>query len=205
VDRTLPAHNEDYQSLSDQELLMLIALQRREALETLYERFSGAIYSMAAHMLRDRGAAEEVTQDTFFKVWTRASSFHPDRGKVTSWLFSIAHHRIIDEARRHRRRHQVQVYQDIETIHQQPDDSNDPVRYTMLQLQRGKIKDALVTLSKEQRDVVVLAYYGGLSHSEIAKRLEQPLGTVKTRMRLALKKLRGTLGPQSREWSEHGL
>ena len=88
---------------------------------------------------------------------------------------------------------------------QQTDESGDPSKYAMAQLRRSDIKEALTVLRPEQREVVVLAYYGGLTHSEIAERLEQPLGTVKTRMRLALKKLRNTMSPQTREWVQHGL
>jgi RNA polymerase sigma-70 factor (ECF subfamily) len=196
---------DDVENLSDEELMRLISLRSMTALEALYDRYSGAVYSLAARMLRDTLAAEEVTQDAFFSVWRRASSYHPERGKVTAWLFSIGHHRIIDEVRRRRRRQQMQVNYDVELVDQPADDSNDPVRFAAVQMQRGTLDKALSTLRKEQREVVVLAYFGGLTHSEIASRLDQPLGTVKTRMRLALKKLREVLGPQAREWAEHGL
>lgn len=199
----LPVTKEDYAALSDQELLSLIVEQKREALEALYDRFSGAVFSLATHMLRDPGAAEEVTQDAFFKVWRRASSYRSDRGKVTAWLFSIAHHRVIDEVRRRKRREQTHVSQDVELLDRPADDSSDPARYAMLQMKRGELKEALNVLRPEQREIVLLAYYGGLTHSEIANRLQQPLGTVKTRMRLALKKLRVVLGPQAREWADN--
>ena len=201
---TLPESLEDYESLSDQELLGYIVQRRREALEVLYQRYSGAVYSLALHMLRDAGAAEEVAQDTFFNLWRRASSYRPDRGKVTAWLFSIGHHRVIDEFRRRKRREQSQVVYDVELI-RQTDDSGDPVQYAISQLRGSAIKEALTDLRPEQREVVVLAYYGGLTHSEIAERLEQPLGTVKTRMPLGLKKLRDIMGSQAREWAEYGL
>lgn len=116
----------DYRLLSDQDLLVHIERGKREALEVLYERYSGAVYSLAVHMLRDRGAAEEVAQDAFFNVWRRASSFRPERGKVTAWLFSIAHHRVIDEVRRRRRREQTQVFHDVDLINQPADDTGDP-------------------------------------------------------------------------------
>ena len=97
----------DAEKLSDEELLRLISLRSKVALEALYDRYSGAIYSLAVRMLRDTGAAEEVTQDAFFNVWRRASSYRRDRGKVAAWLFSIGHHRIIDEVRRRRRREEA--------------------------------------------------------------------------------------------------
>ncbi len=200
----VPASLEDYETLSDQELLKYVVHRRRQALEVLYQRYSSAVYSLALHMLRDAGAAEEVAQDTFFNVWRRASSYRPDRGKVTAWLFSIEHHRVIDEFRRRKRREQAQVVYDVDLI-RQTDDVGDPVQYAMSQLRQGVVKEALSGLRPEQREVVVLAYYGGLTHSEIAERLGQPLGTVKTRMRLGLKKLRTIMAPQAQEWAEYGL
>ena len=195
----------DYSSLSDQELLELIAQENREALSALYDRYAGAVYSLAVQILRDQGAAEEVVQDTFFNVWRRATTYKPDRGKVTAWLFSIGHHRGIDELRRRRRREEKLVYHDVDLSNQPADEVDDPARYAAVQMRRGKVKEMLSVLREEQRQVVMLAYYGGLTHSEIAARLDQPLGTVKTRMRLALKKLRETMGPQAHEWAEYEL
>ena len=191
---------EDCDALSDQELVLEIAESNRRALEELYARFSGPIYSLAVRMLRDPGAAEEVTQDTFFNVWKQAGSYKPERGKVTAWLFSICRHRVIDEIRRRKRREQTHVHQDVELADQPADDTNDPTRFANLRMQRGMLKEALSKLRAEQRVVIELAYFGGLTHSEIASRLGQPLGTVKTRMRLGLRKLREVVGPQAREW-----
>jgi len=179
--------------------MSLIEEQDREALEALYARYSGPVFSLAMQMLRDAGAAEEVTQDAFFNVWRRASSYRSDRGKVTAWLFSIAHHRVIDEVRRRKRREQAHSSQDVGLLSCLADDSGDPERFAIGRMRRSEIKEALSGLRPEQRDVVILAYYGGLTHSEIAKKLDQPLGTVKTRMRLALKKLRDLTGPQAQE------
>lgn len=194
-----------YATLSDVELLGQIALKNRDALEAFYEKYSGPVYSLAMQMLRDQGAAQEVTQDTFFKVWQKGSTYRPDRGKATAWLFSIAHHRVIDEVRRRKRHQEARSGRDVETVDHPSDESTDPTKYATLQMERGRLKDALSYLRPEQREVVVLAYYGGLTHSEIATKLEQPLGTVKTRMRLGLKKLREVLGTQDQEWAEYGL
>ncbi len=200
-----PSGLNDYTELTDQRLVQEIALGDRNALEELYRRFGNAVFSLSVHMLRDPGAAEEVTQDAFFKVWRRASSYRPDRGKVTAWLFSIAHHRVIDEVRKRRRRDQTLVLQDVGEIPQPVNETGDPAKHASQQSWRQEIGGALSTLRPEQREVVVLAYYGGFTHSEIAARLDQPLGTVKTRMRLALRKLREVMAPQSQEWKEHGL
>ena len=194
----------NYEEQDDRSLLVVIAERSIEALEALYGRYSGAVYSLAMRLLRDSGAAEEVTQDVFFNVWRRASSYREDRGSVRAWLFSIAHHRTIDELRRWRReRTQIQYGVDLSTM--PSDDGGDPMRYATAQFERSQLNDALHTLRPEQREVVFLAYFRGLTHSEISKHLGQPLGTVKTRMRLGLRKLREVLGPQIQESADHGL
>ena len=191
-----------YEERDNAELLALIVERDRDALEALYDRYGRAIYSLAVNMLRDSGAAEEVTQDAFFNVWRRAPSYHAQRGSVTAWLFSIAHNRTIDELRRRRREYEnVQPGVDLTN---RPSDSDDPVEYTSNVFERGEIEEALQTLRPEQRQVVVLAYFGGFTHSEIASKLDQPLGTVKTRMRLALKKLREVMDTRLRQ-ADHGL
>ena len=195
----------NYEELDDGQLLTSIAGNKREALEALYTRYSGPVYSLAMHLLRDPGAAEEVTQDTFFNVWRRGGSYKSQRGSVTAWLFSIAHHRTIDELRK-RRREQGRLQHGVD-LSNRPSESRagDPAEYTKAQYEGSQLKEALTTLRPEQREVVVLAYFGGFTHTEIARHLEQPLGTVKTRMRLAMKKLREVLGPQFRESADHGL
>ncbi len=191
---------------NDGQVLGLIADKDRGALECLYDRYSNTVYSLAMHMLRDSGAAEEVTQDVFFNVWRRAASYDSQRGSVTAWLFSIAHHRTIDELRR-RRREQTHVQPGVDLTNKPSENGSygDPLMYTSGQFDRGQIEVALFTLRPEQREIVMFAYFGGLTHSEIANRLGQPLGTVKTRMRLALKKLREVLGPRYKERAGYGL
>jgi len=157
------------------------------------------VYSLALHILRDPGAAEEATQDTFFNVWRRAESYRSGKGTVAAWLFSILHHRAVDEIRRRKRREQNQSDKDPMTLDNPADDTTDPVRYTSAQFDRVRIKGALQVLRPEQREIVELAYYGGLTHTEISDRLGQPLGTVKTRMRLALRRLREVIGPETLE------
>jgi RNA polymerase sigma-70 factor (ECF subfamily) len=192
------------QEPEDKRLLELIVQRDLDALGALYDRYSNRVYALAMQMLRDSGAAEEVVQDVFHNVWRRASSYHPDRGKVTSWLFSIGHHRTIDELRR-RRRDREHVQHGVDVANRPSDGRGDPVEYTTLRFEGVRIKEALNVLRTEQREIVMLAYYGGFTHSEIAARLDQPLGTVKTRMRLALKKLREVLGPKAQEDAGHGL
>jgi RNA polymerase sigma-70 factor (ECF subfamily) len=194
----------NWEGVDDEELLPLIVERRLDALEALYDKYSGGIFSLAMHMLRDTQIAEEVTQDVFLNVWRRGASYRSNRGKVTAWLFSIAHHKTIDELRR-RQRERGRVQQGVDLSNRPSDGRDDPVAYTTLQYESGKLKEAMKCLRPEQREVVMLAYFSGLTHSEIAARLGHPLGTVKTRMRLALRKLREVLGPQIRESADHGL
>ncbi len=189
-----------FDELEDEKLLQFIANGEQRALEALYDRYAGRIYSLAYHMLQEQGPAEEVAQDTFLNVWRRASSYRSKRGKVAPWLFSIGHHRIIDELRKRRRQESMVYVPDIEVVHRQEDESADPNEYAERRLWGIQLRKALETLKPELRSVVVLAYYRGMTQSEIAKNLNQPLGTVKTRTRLALKALRETLGPQARKW-----
>ena len=177
----------------------MIGARDRYALEELYARYSSPVYSLAMQMLGDSGAAEEVAQDAFFNVWRRSASYRTDRGKVSTWLFSIAHNRVIDEARKRKRHEGSQSTYDVQLLAEQADDAGDPAGFVLKQMRRSKIKEALSGLRPEQRDVVVFAYYGGLTQSEIAEKLNQPLGTVKTRMRLGLRALREVMGPQARE------
>ena len=195
----------DYEQAEDRQLIELISNRDREALEALYNRYGGPVYSLAMHMLRDVGASEEVAQDTFFNVWRRANSYKAPRGSVTSWLFSIAHNRTIDELRK-RKRHYNKLQHGVD-LSNRPTQSRegDPTEYAAAQAEGSRLKAALTTLRPEQREVVVLAYFGGMTHTEISKELDQPLGTVKTRMRLAMKKLRDVLGPQIQESAEHGV
>ncbi|MDA0769261.1 MAG: sigma-70 family RNA polymerase sigma factor [Chloroflexi bacterium] len=196
----------EHEEADDAQLISLIMEQSRPALETLYQRYSNTVYSLAMHMLRDAGKAEEVTQDAFFNVWRRAGSYSTSRGSVTAWLFSIAHNRTIDELRK-RRRGQTHVRHGVDLSNKAEEDNSggDPMRYATLQFDKSQLKDALFTLRPEQREIVILAYFGGLTHSEISQQLGQPLGTVKTRMRLALKKLRSVLGPQYLEQADIGM
>ena len=195
----------NYEEVEDKVLMECISKGDKSALESLYARYSRQVYSLSIHMLRDPTAAEEVTQDTFFNVWRRAGSYKSNRGKVSSWLFSVAHNRTIDELRK-RRREYNKVQYDVDLTNRPTESrADDPAEYASVQFEGARIKSALMTLRPEQRDVVTLAYFGGLTHSEISKELNQPLGTVKTRMRLAMKKLRKVLEPQIRESAEHGL
>jgi RNA polymerase sigma-70 factor (ECF subfamily) len=185
----------NYQEISDLELLDCISSKDRDALAELYDRYGRRVFALAARILNDPNSSEEVTQDVFLSVWRRGSSYSAHKGKFTTWLFSIAHNRTIDELRK-RRRDRNRQNDDIEDhLHiESPEIS--PLDSAVAQSEYAKVRDAMADLPVEQREVVELSYYRGLTQAEIAEKTGQPLGTVKTRMRLALKKLRNSLSSE---------
>lgn len=185
----------NYELAEDKDLISGIRDRDRMALEALHSRYSGAVYGLAMRMLRDAGAAEEVAQDTFFNIWRRAGSYAAPRGSVTAWLFGIARNRAIDELRKRRRA--ADRFQNGVDLANKPAETrdSDPAEYAAVMHESRRVREALDELRPEQRQVVALAYFAGMTHTQISKELGQPLGTVKTRMRLAIKKLRRALEP----------
>lgn len=178
----------------DQTLIAAISQGDSRALEQLYDRYSAVVCRMALRILKNQELAEDVVQEVFWRVWRRSGSFERERGRVAQWLFGVAHNLCIDELRRMRAR-PISVYEDVEhpLIQQLPDERIDVVGAAWRSEQRRVIVDALGQLPVAQRQAVELAYFGGLSHQEIAVRLNRPLGTIKTRVRLGLHKLRVVL------------
>ena len=185
----------NYQGLTDLELLEHISNQDRNALATLYERFGRRVFSLAVRILSDSVSAEEVTQDVFMSVWRRGATYVSKKGKFTTWLFSIAHNRTIDELRK-RRRDLSRTNDDIDDHLNLKSGDVSPADATVAQSEYAKIRAAMEDLPEEQKNVVELSYFKGLTQTEIAEKTGQPLGTVKTRMRLALKKLRKALSAE---------
>ena len=175
----------------DQTLLARVADGDSRALDTLYERYARVVYGVALRILGESELAEDVVQETFWRVWRRARTFQSGRGQVTAWIFGIAHNLSVDELRRQRSRPRP-VYDTEETpVLRDREDSRMDVVADALEHERGLlIGTALQQISAEQREAIELAYFGGLSQSEIAERLQSPIGTIKTRIRLGLRKLR---------------
>lgn len=175
---------------TDEELLQGIKHGNEDALAALYERYAGFVTAVAIRILGDRAIAEEVVQDTFLRCWQRAETFDAERGRVGAWLLSIARNRAIDVLRSRSsqaRRRESEFIPDTSP-------SSAPEMIDAIAM-RDVVARALKELSTEQRQVIELAYYGGLTQAEIARELGAPLGTVKTRARTALNKLRGSLRP----------
>lgn len=186
------ASSPDLARLADDVLIRLIAMRRQDALDTLYARYNRLVFGLALHMLRhDHAAAEEVTLDVFVSVWQHASTYRPDKAQVTTWLTSLARHRCIDRLRALRVRPEGYLT-DLAQLDQTATQDAAAMDAEWL-VQRERVQTALQDLPAEQRQVLFLAYYQGLSQSEMAAALGLPLGTVKTRIRLAMQKLRTLL------------
>ena len=182
--------------IADEQLLMRVSGGDAAALEQLYERYVRQCFGLALRMLGDPALCEEVVQEVFLKVWTKPSSFSSQKGKFASWLLSMVHHRCIDELRR-RSRTEVAL-EDPSTggiLSTEPDPGPQPLEQIWTRETQTAVRAALAQIPQNQRQVLELAYFMGLSHSQIAAKLDQPLGTVKTRIRLGMQSLRQLLEP----------
>jgi len=180
----------DLSHLDDGILLNLIAHAQEDALSELYDRYSTLIYSVAMNALSDQALAEEITQDVFVRVWERAGTYRNEQGSVATWLASIARNRAIDIFR-HNRARQINLNTSWEAAENLDSPASQNVEEEVDLAQRVQyVRWAVAQLPEEQRSALSLAYFQGLTHPEIAQKLGEPLGTVKTRIRLAMEKLR---------------
>ena len=183
----------DYESLDDHQLIRRVSQVDKDALEALYIRYQTPVYSLAMYMLKQPALAEEATQDIFLNIWLKASSFNSERGQPKSWIMSVAHHKIVDVIRSRRRTIVSTDPADYETLAQLPAGGASTEAQVEQTLDRERIMRALETIPESQREVIMLAYFEGYSQSGMAEKLDQPLGTIKTRVRLAMQKLRTAL------------
>ena len=172
---------------TDAALIDRIVQRDETALEALYDRYAGMLSSVLNRILRDGQAAEEILQDIFFQLWKNASQFDANRGSLAGWLMVIARNRAISQLRRHNPAAGEELLENTVAL---------PFSLESALAQRQmleKVKGAMGKLPKEQRAAVELAYFEGMTHSEIAERTGDPLGTVKTRLRTALETLKQVL------------
>lgn len=182
---------------SDEALMSLVAGGDSQALEQLYGRYARVAYGLAVKILSNAEQAEDVVQEAFWRVWNRAATFQAGNGQFAPWLFGIVRNLCIDEIRRRQSRPTaLQQDSDEQALLAVPDSQPDMDTLTWEAERRRLITSALAELPPDQRQVIELAYFGGLSQREIADKLNNPLGTVKTRVRLALGKLKGVLQHQ---------
>jgi RNA polymerase sigma-70 factor (ECF subfamily) len=183
---------QDLRSLADEDVMQLVRRGDAGAFEVIYERHSAAAFSLAYRMMGTRAGAEDVTQDAFLSLWRSGARYDRARGSVRTWVLGIVHHRAIDALRR-------------ATVHDRRRASDEGIEERFEARERtdveaarreeaGTVRGALSSLPADQSQVIELAYFGGFTHTEIADMLDAPVGTVKGRMRLGLKKMKAQLG-----------
>jgi RNA polymerase sigma-70 factor, ECF subfamily len=182
----------DLSLLADEDVMQLVRRGDARAFEVIYERHSAAAFSLAYRMMGTRSGAEDVTQDAFLSMWRSGARYDQARGSVRTWVLGIVHHRAIDALRR-------------ATVHDKRRAGDEGIEERFEARERtdveaarreeaGTVRNALRSLPADQSQVIELAYFGGFTHTEIADMLDAPVGTVKGRMRLGLKKMRSQLG-----------
>jgi RNA polymerase sigma-70 factor (ECF subfamily) len=174
----------------DAALLARIAAREEAAVEALYARYAGPLYSLAYQVTRAERFAQDVVQETFVAVWRDAARFDPSRGAVGPWLFSLARHKAIDLVRREQNVRKRTADVDLEFEEAAHDVHNE----AWLRIRGERVRAAIEELTPAQREALELAFFGGLTHVEVADQLGIPLGTAKTRIRSALLRLRDILG-----------
>lgn len=180
----------DYAKIDDERLIVLILQSQEQALAQLYDRYHRLIFSLALAIVNDRATAEEITLDVFMRVWQKAGTYRADQAKVSTWLTHIARHHAIDVLRRRAARVDEFALHWEDAGPNSESSAPDPQESVELSLRQERIQAALAKLPPEQREALHLAYFGGYTQSQIAEVLKQPLGTIKTRLRLAMQKLR---------------
>ena len=191
-----PPATGDLAQVSDEELVSLVASSDEQALGELYDRFGRVAYGLALRILRDEALAQDAVQEAFLGVWRSADRYLPERAKASTWILTLVHRRAVDLVRREDRRRGESL-----------DDAPEPIALSTVEgeatlgFQRRVVQEALKGLPAEQREALELAYYGGLTQSELAERLGQPLGTIKSRMFMGLSRLRDLLAQAGLEES----
>lgn len=182
------------QAITDEDLLLRVARGDQAAFGSLFDRFSGLVFGVVKRVVRDPSQSEEVAQEVLVEVWRTATRFDPGRGSAQTWILTMAHRRAIDRVRSEQasrdrtdrigQRDQVRAFDEV-------------AEEVELRFEHQQVRDALSALTDLQREAVELAYYGGYTYREVAELLDTPLGTIKTRMRDGLIRLRDAMGVAS--------
>jgi RNA polymerase sigma factor (sigma-70 family) len=188
MSKTPPAMPRAFAHLSDEAVVALVARSDEQALAELYDRFGRVAYGLALRILRDEALAEDAVQEAFLTAWRRADTFMPERAKASTWLLTLVHRRAVDLVRREERRRADPIETAADRVGDGPADDTVWLRY-----ERERVQAALRQLPDQQREALELAYYGGFTQSELAERLGQPVGTIKSRMFSGLGRLRDLL------------
>ena len=183
---------QDLRDLADEDLMHLVQRGQARAFEVLYERHASAAFSLAYRIVGTRNGAEDVSQEAFLSIWRSGARYDRSRGSVRTWVLGIVHHRAIDHLRR------ATVHDKRRASDEGMEERFEARERTDVEVARrdeaDTVRDAIGTLPSEQSQVIELAYFGGFTHTEISELLDAPVGTIKGRMRLGLKKMRQQLG-----------
>jgi RNA polymerase sigma-70 factor, ECF subfamily len=191
-ERALSYSGENGSNAEDAALIRRMVDADETALGALYDRWVRSLYSLVLHLLRDPDEAEDVVEETFWQAWRKAGSYEPSKGAVSTWLLTIGRRKALDRLRS-RKRNREEPMEAMSGFDDLPSGSPSPAAEAEGSELRESVRSALRELPGEQREVLELGYFSGLSQAEIAEKTGQPLGTVKTRMRLAIQKLREPL------------
>ena len=191
----MPVRARDLAHLSDEALVALVSRSDESALAELYDRIGGTAYGLAYRVLRDEALAEDAVQEAFLGLWRSAGSFVPERAKASTWILTLVHRRAVDVVRREQRRRT----EPLEAAPEPAEGSAEEAAW--LRLDRERVQAAVAQLPDQQREAIELAYYGGYTQSELADRLGQPVGTIKSRMFAGLARLRELLDDETERTS----
>lgn len=190
----------EHAHLSDEALVALVARYDDAALAELYDRYGRVAFGLALRVLRDHALAEDAVQDGFLAIWRSAARFLPERARARTWILTLVHRRAVDLVRREQRRPDAAFDDDVE----ERVGSGGSDEATWLSFERERIAGALAQLPDPQREALELAYFEGFTQSELAERLGEPLGTIKSRIFNGLGRLRDLLqeaAPEEEEWN----
>jgi RNA polymerase sigma-70 factor, ECF subfamily len=188
----------EHAHLSDEAVIALIARSDGSALAELYDRYGRIAYGLALRVMRDQALAEDAVQDAFLDVWRSAGRFRPERSKASTWILTLVHRRAVDLVRREERRR----FEPLEAAPEPSGEATDEIAW--LGLERARVREALRQLPDQQREALGLAYFDGYTQTELAERLGEPLGTIKSRMFNGLTRLREILSeavPEKDRWN----
>jgi RNA polymerase sigma-70 factor (ECF subfamily) len=188
--------NPEQAPISDAELLRRIAGGDEEAVASLYDHYKSILFSLILRILHSQSEAEDILQEVFLQVWKKAADFDEERGRPFTWLVTLARSRAIDRLRQLNSRERTAMEASRAAVEDWTDAAEDAIKAE----QSAHLRSALAELPEEQRRALLLAYFEGLTQTEIAARLNAPLGTVKTRMRSGMIKLREILGEQQKNF-----
>ena len=180
-------HREDAQRIA------AVGAGDEKALEEIYDRYAQRVFSLAVSVLKDEALAEDAVQEVFSNIWLKAGSYRPEMAAPSTWIMSVAHHKVVDMYRSRRRTTDHTVYPEMDALHRIPDSKISVERQVERGFDASLVREALLTLPEEQSRPLYLSAWHGYSQSEISKMLGIPLGTVKTRMRLGMQKLKTAL------------